>query len=198
MKKIVSLLLAAMLCMCTMAPAMADGLAGLLAQLNNNQNAEAFNYTLAEYQEMFDMLAGATLQATPVWTNNGDTAVASIEGYGDVIVTLNAEGKVTKLNTEIACSLDNIETGANAFGMLVAVTALSSKVVEDPNFTSGDNIDNYTNELLGVMYGLMGDIAKALEAPISSTGEVADDTVTFTLAVDMEAMALVFGFVYEP
>ena len=198
MKKIVSLLLAAMLCMCTMAPAMADGLAGLLAQLNNIQNAEAFNYTLAEYQEMFDMLAGATLQATPVWTNNGDTAVASIAGYGDVIVTLNAEGKVTKLNTEIACSLNNIETGANAFGMLVAVTAMSSKVIEDPNFTSGDNIDNYTNELLGVMYGLMGDIAKALEGPISSTGEVADDTVTFTLAVDMEAMALVFGFVYEP
>lgn len=198
MKKIVSLLLAAMLCMCTMAPAMADGLAGLLAQLNNKQNAEAFNYTLAEYQEMFDMLAGATLQATPVWTNNGDTAVASIAGYGDVIVTLNAEGKVTKLNTEIACSLNNIETGANAFGMLVAVTAMSSKAIEDPNFTSGNNIDNYTNELLGVLYGLMGDIAKALEGPISSTGEVADDTVTFTLAMDMEAMAMVFGFVYEP
>lgn len=196
MKKLVSLMLALVLCVCTLTPVMAEGLgSSLLAQFTTTAT---FDYTLADYQTMFNMLCSGTLSVTPVWTVEGTDNVATIEGYGEVIVTVNADGAVTKLSTSKVCTADDISNSANALGMLVAVTALSSKATEDISFVTEENINAYTEELLNLLYSLMDKITDAMDNTVSVTGELGGDKATFTMHIDMNTMAITFGFIYEP
>lgn len=195
MKKLLSLLLAAMLCVCALTPVLAeDSLSALLSSLNTT--VEAFPYTVSDYQSYFNLLSANVIGVNPTWTNDGANAIATLEGYGDVLVEANAEGYVTKLSTSMTVGMSDSES-ANKLGMLVALVAMTSKATEDIAFFN-ENTDAYTNELLNVLYALMGDIASALSAPISSTGEVYGDTVTFTLSVNMTDMTMTLGLVYEP
>lgn len=195
MKKLVSLLLAAMLCVCALTPVMAESsLSALFNSLNNT--VEAFPYTIADYQTYFNILSLNVIQVSPVWTTEGNTATAVLEGYGDVLVEANAEGYVTKLSTSMTVGMSDTAS-ANKLGMLVALVAMTSKATEDISFFN-ENSDGFTQELLGVLYALMGDIVSAMEAPISSTGEVYGDTVTFTLSVNVTNMTMELGLIYEP
>lgn len=195
MKKLLSLLLAALLCVCAMTPVMAeDSLSALFSALNTT--VEAFPYTISDYQTYFNILSLNVISVSPVWTTEGNTATAVLEGYGDVLVEANAEGYVTKLSTTMTVGTSDTES-ANKLGMLVALVAMTSKATEDISFFS-ENSDGFTNELLSVLFALMGDITSAMEAPISSTGEVYGDTVTFTLSVNVTDMTMELGLIYEP
>lgn len=195
MKKLLSLLLAALLCVCALTPVMAeDSLSALFNALNNT--AEAFPYTVSDYQTYFNILSLNVIQVSPVWTTEGNNAIAALEGYGDVLVEANAEGYVTKLSTSMTVGTSDTES-ANKLGMLVALVAMTSKATEDISFFN-ENSDGFTQELLSVLFALMGDITSAMEAPISSSGEVYGDTVTFTLSVNVTDMTMELGLIYEP
>ena len=195
MKKLLSLLLAALLCVCALTPVMAeDSLSALFNSLNTT--AEAFPYTISDYQTYFNILSLNVIQVNPVWTTEGNTATAVLEGYGDVVVEANADGYVTKLTTGMTVGTSDTES-ANKLGMLVALVAMTSKATEDISFFS-ENSDGFTQELLSVLFALMGDITSAMEAPVSSTGEVYGDTVTFTLSVNATDMTMELGLIYEP
>lgn len=195
MKKLLSLLLAALLCVCALTPVMAES---SLSELFNSLNttAEAFPYTISDYQTYFNILSLNVIQVSPVWTTEGNTATAVLEGYGDVVVEANADGYVTKLSTGMTVGTSDTES-ANKLGMLVALVAMTSKATEDISFFS-ENSDGFTQELLSVLFALMSDITSAMEAPVSSTGEVYGDTVTFTLSVNVTDMTMELGLIYEP
>ena len=201
MKKLLSLLLAALLCMGCISPVLAEtDLVSLFNNLNNTAaTEEAFPYTVAEYQLYFDILCSSNLGVNPVWTNDGVNTVASIAGYGDAIIETNAEGYITKLSTTMTVSANDV-TAANKLGMMIAIVALSSKATEDVTFITA-NSEAYTQELVNGLYALLGDLVAALSGPISSTAEVYGDTATFTLAIDMTDPAnlmMTLGFIYEP
>ncbi len=196
MKKLISLLLTLTLCLCALTPVTAEGLGSLFSNLQTSTAPEAFTCTFDPYKLYFDLLASSMFSVDPVWSVEDGKDVATITGYGKVYVAKNAEGYITSLNTSATFSASDT-SGANNFGMLVALIALTAKVAEDINFLNSD-IDAYTNELLAVMYGLLSDSASALEGPISVSGYVGGDTATFTLGLTMETMQITFGFSYEP
>lgn len=197
MKKLLSLLLAALLCVGAMTPVLAeagDSLSSLFS--NTNTATEAFTYTLAEYQVFFNTLSSSVLGADPTWETTAEGAVATIPGYGEVLVNTNADGYVTRLSTKMTVNLDDTE-GASNLGMVVALVAMTSKATEDLEFLSA-NSDDYTTQLLNVLYSLMGNIADAMTAPITATDEVYGDTVTFILSISLTEMTMTLEFVYEP
>lgn len=198
MKKLLSLVLAALLCIGCLTPVLAENsLSSLFSNLN--ATAEAFPYTLEDYQSYFNLLCTNLFGATPVWTTDGSNAVATIEGFSDVIVEMNAEGYVTKLSTSMTVSASDA-SAANNLGMMIALVAMSSKAAEDVSFITS-NTEAYTNELVSGLYSLLGNLAEAMSGPVSSTVEVYGDTATFTLALDISDAAninMTFGFIYEP
>ena len=196
MKKLISLLLAMMMAMTTL-PALAEtSLSDLFSGLGSALNQEeAFPYTAEEYKATFDMISGLLLSATPTWTAEGNVHTASIPGYADVIVETNAAGNVVKLNTAMGFSATDT-SGAEKLGMLIALVAMSSKGTEDLTFL--ENSVEFTNAITQVLYDLLGRIAEALNGPVTSTGEVYGDTVSFTMSLDMTTMTINLGFIYEP
>ena len=189
MKKIVSLILALALCLCALTPAMAEG--GLSA------SAAAFPYSFEDYKLQFDTLSTGMLQVAPVWSEADGNHVATVAGFGEVVVEVNAQGQITRLAAEQSFTMEEIANAAN-FGMLVAMTATISKMTEDPTFFSNVDADVYSNELMGPLQTLMGRINEALTAPISSTAVVYGDMVTFTCSIDLAGPRVTYGFIYEP
>lgn len=198
MKKLISLLLAALLCIGCLTPVLAEGsLSSLFSSMSTT--AEAFPYTLEDYQLYFNVLCTNGLGAAPVWTTDGTTATATVEGYGTAIVEMNAEGYVTKLSTSMTVST-NDASAANNLGMMIAMVALSSKAAEDITFLSS-NTEAYTNELVSGLYALLGNLVEAMSGPVSSTVEVYGDTATFTMSLDISDttnITMTLGFTYEP
>lgn len=198
MKKLLSLVLALVLSVGCMAPVFAESGNSLFSLFNSGSTTqEAFPYTLSEYQMYFNILGKEVLGVDPVWTETATGATASMEGFGDVVVEVNAEGNVTRLSTKMTVGLSDTDAIGN-LGMLVALVAMTSKATEDISFVA-NNADDYTNQLLAVLYGLMDRIGEATTGDtISSTGEVYGDTATFNLTLDVTKMTMTLELVYEP
>lgn len=198
MKKLLSLVLALVLSVGCMAPVFAESGDSLFSLFNSGSTTqEAFPYTLSEYQMYFNMLADAVLGVKPTWTTTATGATATMEGYGDVVVEVNAEGKVTRLSTKMTVSTSDQEA-ISKLGMLIALVAMTSKATEDISFVA-NNADDYTNQLLVPLYDLIGRITEAAGGKtISSSAEVYGDTATFNLSVDLVKMTMTLELVYEP
>ena len=196
MKKLISLLLAVMMALTTL-PALAEtSLSDLFSGFTTGATTEeAFPYTAEEYKATFDMISGLLLSVTPTWKTEGNVYTASIPGYADVVVETNAAGNVTKLSTGMGFSTSDT-SGAEKLGMLIALVSLASKGTEDLAFL--ENSVDFTNAIVQVLYELLSRIAEALNGPVTSTGEVYGDTVSFTMSLDMASMYINLSFAYEP
>lgn len=197
MKKLISLLLAALLCLSALTPALAQSLSDLLAGSTPSEDATAFAYTADEYRVVFDELSVSRLKVTPVWTLVDGRHIAAVEGYGEVVITIDEAGFVTSLYTEVTCTVDDLGLARN-FGMLLAMAATASKMVENPAFLFSGEADVLANGLSDSLNTLTANIAQAVRAPISHTAEVCGNTVTYTCALDIAANSLTFSFTFEP
>lgn len=188
MKKLVSVLVALALCLCTLAPVMAE------------TTVEAFPYTLETYRMYFDLLATSMFEVAPVWTTSADgtAATATVNGYGVVEMDINAAGQVTCFTTSLVANQNNASTVSNAFGQLIALLALSSKTAEDITFLTEENINQFTNELLGLLNELLGRMEEALGDTLVVSGEAGGNTCTFTMLLDVNTMTINFGFMFQP
>ena len=192
MKKLLSLVLAAMLCLCALTPAMAE------------TAVETFPYTLENYAAYFNYLALSMFGVEPEWAADYETgaAVASVPGYGEVIFGMDANQNVNEIMTIVSMDMNDtaaVQTKSNAFGQIVALAALSSKAAEDINSFTEDKINTVTNELVAMINEMMGKIADALTGNmVSNQKEIDGNLCTFFMQIDATAMTLSFGFMMEP
>lgn len=195
MKKLVSLVLALVLSLGCMLPAMAEDTETVEAP------AAPFTFAVADFQTYFDLFVSTTgLGITPVWTTSEDglTVEADAQALGKVVLTLNADGQVLKVNTEALLTLDNIQVGAYYFGVTVGLVTLAVKVAEDPTFLEDQaNANQMETELTNLVNTLSARINDALTGPISESGEIAGHKATVYMSFDMINMALIFGYNYE-
>lgn len=196
MKKLVSLLLALVLSLGCMLPAMAETTETVEAP------AVPFTFALEDFQTWFDLFITTTgLGITPVWTTSEDglTVEADAQDLGKVIVTLNADGQVTCLGIDSILTLDNIQVGAYFFGVSVGLTTLAAKAAEDPTFLADEaNATQMEAELTNLVNTLSARTNEALTGAISETGVIAGHTATVSMSFDMTNMTLLFGYTYEP
>lgn len=196
MKKLVSLLLALVLSLGCMLPAMAETTETVEAP------AVPFTFTLTDFQTWFDLFITTTgLGITPVWTTSEDglTVEADAQDLGKIVVTLNADGQVTCLGLDSILTLDNIQVGAYFFGVSVGLTTLAAKAAEDPTFLADEaNATQMEAELTNLVNTLSARTNEALTGTISETGVIAGHTATVSMSFDMTNMTLLFGYTYEP
>lgn len=194
MKKLLSLVLAAMLCLCALTPAMAETTAAV----------ETFPYTLSDYKAYFDLLATNLFGVAPQWAADAELllAVATIPGVGDVIFSVDENEYMLEIMTVVEMDVNNAEelqTKAAYFGNVVALAALSSKAAEDVNSFTDEKINAITNQLVTMIKGLMGKLAEALTGELVTIQEEVDGNLcTFFMQVDMTTMTLSFGFQMLP
>lgn len=192
MKKLVSLILALILTLGCMLPAMAETTAA----------PATFTFALSDFQTWFDLFITSTgLGITPVWTTSEDglTVEADAQDLGKVVVTLNADGQVTCLGLETILTLDNIQVGAYYFGVSVGLATLSAKAAEDPTFLADEaNATQMEAELTNLVNNLSARTNEALTGAISETGVIAGHPATVYMSFDLTNMTLVFGYTYEP
>lgn len=196
MKKLVSLILALVLSLGCMLPAMAETTETVEAP------AVPFTFALTDFQTWFDLFITSTgLGITPVWTTSEDglTVEGDAQDLGKVVVTLNADGQVTCLSLDAPLTLDNLQVGAYYFGVSLAMTTLAAKVAEDPAFMEDETVTaTMEAELSALVTNLTNRIDEALTAPISETGVIAGHTATVYMSFDLTNMTLIFGYTYEP
>lgn len=193
MKKLVSMLLALMLCLC--------GLTSAMAETATETTVEVFPYTVEDYKTYFDVLGYNLFGEAPVWaaTEDGQSLVATIESWGVAVVMLDELGQVTSLGTTIDISMEgDVTTESNKFGQMVALIALSSKAAEDINSFTEENINTFTNSLMTLITSLMGSIADAMTEPVVVSEEIGGNLCSFYMSLDMNTMTMSFGFLMEP
>ena len=176
---------------------------GLLDFAAAQAPAEAFPYELDTYKQYFDMFSTSIVGAPPVWETAADgmSLLATIEGLGTAVVELNGEGKAVRIRTEFTTSAtsDTVVQDSNAFGQLVALSALSSKAAEDLTFVADSaNTNQFTTDVLSLLNELLGKVNEAIGEEVSVSADVSGDTCTFTMTLDLATMTLKMGFVYEP
>lgn len=112
MKKIMSLVLALVLCLCAAMPAFAAD--------------AAFTFDANTYCLIFDQLMVSTLDISPKWTDaDVNTRVTTIEDMITISVVSDANGLVTCIDTKIDVSLDyEASYMAGSVFSLVPMTAL--------------------------------------------------------------------------
>jgi len=194
MKKLLSLVLAAMLCLCALTPAMAETTAAV----------ETFPYTLSDYKVYFDLLATNLFGVAPQWADDAEEkiAVATIPGIGEVKFSVDENEYMLEILTKVEMDINDdeaVQTKSVYFGNVVALAALSSKAAEDLNGFTDEKIDAITNQLIAMIQGLMGKLAEALTGEFVTIQEEVDGNLcTFFMQVDMTTMTLSFGFQMKP
>ena len=161
---------------------------------------DAFPYALDVYKMYFDMLATNNMGITPVWTPAEDGKALTIEmtGFSPVVVSLNEAGEVTGFSAEVTANPFDSST-MTAFGQLIAMVGMSSKVSENIAFSQDQaTLNAYAADLAAPLTALTERADESMAAPISSTTEVSGDTVTYTLYFDLATMQMTVGFAYEP
>ena len=165
MKKLVSLILALVLSLGCMLPAMAETTETVEAP------AVPFTFALEDFQTWFDLFITTTgLGITPVWTTSEDglTVEADAQDLGKIVVTLNADGQVICLGLDSVLTLDNIQVGAYLFGVSVGLTTLAAKAAEDPAFLADEaNATQMEAELTNLVNTLSARTNEALTGAIS-------------------------------
>ena len=190
MKKLLSLVLAAMLCLCALMPAVAE------------TAVEAFPYTLETYRMYFDVLAANLLQVQPQWQKDwsGTKYVVTLGNYGVVEVEVNAQGGVTALTTvsEFSMSGAELQEKSNNFGMVCALVALTSKAAEDINGFTENKINSVTQELVGMIQELSSGFDKMDGSPYIIEKEVDGNLCAFMAMINVQKLTLTFGFTMKP
>lgn len=193
MKKLLSLVLAAMLCLCALPPAMAETTAAV----------ETFPYTLSDYKVYFDLLASDLFGVAPQWATDAESgiAVASVPGYGDVKLGMDANQNMTEILTVVEININDdgaMYAKSLAFGKIVALAALSSKAAEDAESFAekavaiGAELETMINELVGgIDEDWNGDM-------LTIKKEVDGNLCTVYMMIDMTTMTLSFGFQMLP
>lgn len=200
MKKIISLLLAAMLCLCALTPVLAESLGDSLAAQFGTAASEPFPYTLDSFKMYFDLLSDAVLGVKPVWsaTGEGENQNIALEGFGNVIVVIE-NGSIIRYEMAVTVTVDNANELGYGLGSLLGLVFMSSKAAEDVSYLSDSAAtDAFSTQLNNLLQELLGKINEAIAAPVSVTGEVMEDTATFTLSVDLTNMTLTLDVKYEP
>ncbi len=198
MKKFLSLLLAAMLCVCALTPAMAE------TATEEAAPAVPFAFTLDTYKTYFDLLAAASLGVAPEWVQDEEGVVyANLADTFAVIVNMDENGNIFGFDTAVAISLEADEEAINAasetFGMIVALIGMSALTAEDVTFLANQELQTqFSTQIMTPLLSLIGNIASAMTAPIFETAEVSGHTCTFMMAIDQTAMTMTMGFTFEP
>lgn len=194
MKKLLSLVLAAMLCLCALTPAMAETTAAV----------ETFPYTLSDYKAYFDLLATNLFGVAPQWAADAEEkiAVASIPGIGEVMFSVDENEYMLEILTMVEMDINDdeaVQTKSAYFGNVVALAALSSKAAEDLNGFTDEKIDAITNQLIAMIQGMVGKIAEAMTGESVVVQEEVDGNLcTFIMQIDMTTMTMSFGFQMLP
>ncbi len=194
MKKLLSLVLAAMLCLCALTPAMAETTAAV----------ETFPYTLSDYKAYFDPLATNLFGVAPQWADDAEEkiAVATIPGIGEVKFSVDENEYMLEILTKVEMDINDdeaVQTKSVYFGNVVALAALSSKAAEDVNSFTDEKINAITNQLVTMIKGMVGKLAEALTGEFVTIQEEVDGNLcTFFMQVDMTTMTLSFGFQMKP
>ncbi len=200
MKKLLSLVLAAMLCLCALTPAMAENDLGAA----NTTAVETFPYVLGDYKLYFDFMAKNFFGTEPQWAADAELliAVATIPGIGDVIFSVDENEYMQEMMTVVTMDMNDtaqVQTMSNYFGQIVALTALSSKAAEDPETFTEEKINSITNEMVAMINGMMGKIGEALTGNVvTNQKEIDGNLCTFFMQIDATAMTLSFGFQMLP
>lgn len=196
MKKLVSLILALVLALGCMTPAMAETADAVDAPV------APFTFAVTDFQTCFDLFVSSTeLGITPVWTTSEDglTVEADAQALGKVVLTLNADGQVIKVNSEAVLGLDNMEMGAYYFGVTVGLVTVAVKAAEDPTFPEDQaNATQMEAELTSLVGTLTARINEVLTGTISESGVIAGHSATVYMRLDVINMSLIFGYTYEP
>ena len=188
MKKFLSLLLAAMLCLCALTPAMAENL--------TVTTEKPFTFTLDSYKAMYNMVAQSVLQVTPVWTTDEATGnvIVTTEGFSDVTVTVDENNNVTGVNTLLKATDADLQDKANAYGMIVAVAGMSAAMLENPELGV-----NFADEFTPLFTSLLNSIVQAIQGEtVKVVGDVAGTTCACTMSIDLTSMEYTFGFHMAP
>ena len=194
MKKLLSLVLAAMLCLCALTPAMAETTAAV----------ETFPYTLGVYKAYFDALATNFFGVAPQWAADAEAkiAVATIPEIGEVLFSVDENEYMLEILTMVEMNMNDeaaVNTKSNAFGQIVALAALSSKAAEDFNGFTEEKINAISAELKTMISEMVGKIAVALTGePVTIQKEIDGNLCTFYMMIDMTTMTLSFGFQMLP
>ena len=195
MKKLIALLLAALLCLGTMLPALAEN--------ETEARPETFPYMFSEYKTYFDFLSENLFGITPEWGADVEAliAMARVEGFGDTYLEVDAEEYVKTVITMVSIPVADdtqITTAANSFGQLVALITLSSRAAQDVSTFTNETINAVQNELVEMISELMSHVSDALNGPVTLEHEVDGDLCTLVMSFDLEAMTLTFGFMLQP
>ena len=195
MKKLIALLLAALLCLGTMLPALAEN--------ETEARPETFPYMFSEYKTYFDFLSENLFGITPEWGADVEAliAMARVEGFGDTYLEVDAEEYVKNIITMVAIPVADdtqITAAANSFGQLVALITLSSRAAQDVSTFTNETINAVQNELVEMISELMSHVSDALNGPVTLEHEVDGDLCTLVMSFDLEAMTLTFGFMLQP
>lgn len=194
MKKLLSLVLAAMLCLCALTPAMAETTAAV----------ETFPYTLSDYKVYFDLLATNLFGVEPQWAADAEAkiAVATIPGIGEVMFSVDENEYMLEILTMVEMDINDdeaVQTKSAYFGNVVALAALSSKAAEDFNGFTEEKINAISAELQTMISEMVGKIAVALTGePVTIQKEIDGNLCTFYMMIDMTTMTLSFGFQMLP
>lgn len=194
MKKLLSLVLAAMLCLCALTPAMAETTAAV----------ETFPYTLGVYKAYFDLLATNLFSVEPQWAADAEAkiAVATIPGVGEVLFSVDENEYMLEILTMVEMDMNDtaaVNTKSNAFGQIVALAALSSKAAEDVNSFTDEKVNAISAELQAMITEMVGKITEALTGePVTIQKEIDGNLCTFYMMIDMTTMTLSWGFQMKP
>lgn len=195
MKQLASLLLALMMSLCCLLPAVAETSAA-------GEAPAAFPFTLVEFQAWHNtLITKAGLDGATAWTVSGDglTAVADAGELGRFTAAMNEAGLVTGLSIECTMTAETMQTGAYYFGGSISLVIVAVMAAADPASLSDAvafaELEKGVAELISALFARIGEVAAGR---ISESGVVAGRHVTVYAACDPHSMALTLGFTCTP
>lgn len=202
MKKSAALLLALALCLTALLPASAEGIGSIFDTFPLTappEVVEAFPFTATVFRSYFDRVVRVYTGQVTVWEVVDGQHVVTVPGYGDVYIATNAEGCVTSLSASLELSASSdYDAAVDSFSTLVGLIAMGTRSVGNLRFLQTVDAAAYAQEVNAILEQLTPRVLAAMYGPVSASGEVAGDTVTFTLALDIARQNVIFTFIYEP
>ncbi|MBQ2268620.1 MAG: hypothetical protein II338_00035 [Bacteroidaceae bacterium] len=160
----------------------------------------AFDCDLAGVQQWFEPFASG-MGVTVTWTTSEDglTATAESPAISPIVITLNAEGKVTSASIDATFSVSNMQQGATAFGLSIALASITVKAAEDYAYMADQtNLRQMQAELNGLLASVTERGAEAVVAPVTDTALVGGHPCTMSFGIDATAMTVTLTFLYQP
>ncbi len=189
MKKLLSLLMCVMLCMMTLAPAMAENIAV--------ETPAVFSFKLDDYKAFYDILCQQMLDGqSATWTvaDDGKSVVASAEGLCDLTLYLNEEGAVQYMRVVATAGLTNLTEVATSYGVTVALGGMTALYNIDQ-----DIMAKFEEEFNPLLESLMSDSEAMMSGEtLRVDGTVAGMPTVLTVRFDLTSMSLILGFLYAP